>query len=148
PAGETKNGASDDEWLDLAKPVADANGAPDTDYDNSFEDTGAPSIAPGGADSGWASVRQRSGSFGDDEINPESFVSNEPSLRDHLTAQLPLVIHDHTHQLIGYHLIDMVDEAGYLHADLHQLALKLGAPYEMVEDVLTTLQTFDPVGVF
>ncbi len=93
-------------------------------------------------------MRQRSGSFSDDEINPESFVSNETSLRDHLTAQLPLAIHDHIQQLIGHHLIDMVDEAGYLHADLHQLALKLGAPLEMVEGVLATLQMFDPVGVF
>src|SRR5215813_13988817 len=31
PVAETKNGSSEDEWLDLAKPVADANGALDTD---------------------------------------------------------------------------------------------------------------------
>ncbi len=42
----------------------------------------------------------------------------------------------------------MVDEAGYLHADLEQLASKLGAPLGMVERVLATLQTFDPPGVF
>jgi RNA polymerase sigma-54 factor len=145
---EAKNGAGEDEWLDLAKPVSDANGAPDTDYGDSFPDTGAPSASPEGAESGWASLRQRSGSFTGDDFNPESYVSSEPSLRDHLTAQLPLTIHDHVRQLIGYHLIDMVDEAGYLHADLHQLALKLGAPLEMVEDVLAKLQTFDPPGVF
>jgi RNA polymerase sigma-54 factor len=148
PAPEVKQEASgDDEWLDLAKPIP-ADSALDTDYENSFADTGAPTMAPDGADSGWASMRLRSGSFSDDEINPESFVSNETSLRDHLTAQLPLAIHDHVQQLIGHHLIDMVDEAGYLHADLHQLALKLGAPLEMVEAVLATLQTFDPAGVF
>jgi RNA polymerase sigma-54 factor len=146
---EAKNGATaDDEWLDLAKPVSDSNGALDTDFGDSFPDTGAPSAPSDGADSGWASVRQRSGSFTGDDINPEAFVSSEPSLRDHLTVQLPLAIHDHVRQLIGSHLIDMVDEAGYLQADLHQLALKLGAPLEMVEDVLATLQTFDPPGVF
>ncbi len=42
----------------------------------------------------------------------------------------------------------MVDEAGYLHADLDQLAAKLGAPIELIEKVLATLQTFDPAGVF
>ena len=35
----------------------------DADYENSFADTGAPSAAPDGADSGWASMRQRSSSF-------------------------------------------------------------------------------------
>lgn len=149
PASEAKPETSgDDEWLDLAKPMPDANGTLDTDYENSFADTGAPNAALDGSDSGWASLRQRSGSFTDDEINPESFVSNETSLRDHLTAQLPLAIQDHVQRLIGYHLIDLVDEAGYLHADLDQLALKLGAPLEMVESVLATLQTFDPAGVF
>src|SRR5262245_27266202 len=76
PSPEAKQEASgDDEWLDLAKPIP-ADGALDTDYENSFADTGAPNAAPDGADSGWASMRQRSGSFSDDEINPESFVSN------------------------------------------------------------------------
>jgi RNA polymerase sigma-54 factor len=83
-----------------------------------------------------------------EEINPEAFVSSEPSLRDHLSEQLPLSIHGQAERLIGQHLIDMVDEAGYLHADLDQLAAKLGAPLDMVEKVLATLQTFDPAGVF
>jgi RNA polymerase sigma-54 factor len=87
-------------------------------------------------------------SFSGDDINPEAFVSSEPSLRDHLSEQLPLAIQDHVERLIGQHLIDMVDEAGYLHADLEQLATKLGAPLGMVERVLETLQTLDPAGVF
>jgi RNA polymerase sigma-54 factor len=54
----------------------------------------------------------------------------------------------HIERLIGQYLIDMVDEAGYLQADLEQLAFKLGASVPMVERVLATLQTFDPPGVF
>jgi RNA polymerase sigma-54 factor len=65
-----------------------------------------------------------------------------------LNEQLPLVFKDPAQRLIGHHLVDMVDEAGYLHADLEQLAAKLGAPLGMVERVLATLQTFDPPGVF
>jgi RNA polymerase sigma-54 factor len=141
---EGSESAGDDEWLDLGKPVAE----PDSDFDGSYSDGDA---APGMAedmDSGWASLRQRTGTFNGEEINPEAFVSSEPSLRDHLSEQLPLAVHDHVERLIGQYLIDMVDEAGYLHADLDQLATKLGAPRELVEKVLATLQTFDPAGVF
>ena len=42
----------------------------------------------------------------------------------------------------------MVDEAGYLPADLSALPEKLGAPPELVERVLASLQTLDPPGVF
>jgi RNA polymerase sigma-54 factor len=148
---EKQNGAADeDTWLDLGKPVPDSTAPLDTDYDNVFSNDA--NVNPAGADtpdSGWASLRERAGSFnGGEEPNPEAFVSSEPTLRDHLNEQLPLAITDQVQRLIGHHLIDMVDEAGYLHADLEQLATKLGAPLGMVERVLETLQTFDPPGVF
>ena len=138
---------NEEEWLDLAKPVAEADSGLETDFDGSYTDGGPPPGVPDGADSGCATLRQRTSSFDGEEINPEAFVTGEVSLRDHLSEQLPLGIHDPVERLIGQHLIDMVDEAGYLHADLDQLAEKLGAPAALVEKVLATLQTFDPVGV-
>ncbi len=148
PAPERTEQASDDEWLDLAKPVAEADGGLDGDYDGNYPDGSSQSAGSDGTDSGWASLRQRTSSFSDDEFNPEAYVSSEPSLRDHLTEQLPLVTSDQVERLIGQHLIDMVDEAGYLQADLDQLSAKLGAPFELVEKVLTLLQAMDPPGVF
>ena len=142
------NGQSSDEWLDLAKPVEDARGSLDTDMSDTFA-SAEPALAPSvGNDPGWASMRERAGSFSDDDANPEAFVSSEVSLRDHLSSQLPLAITGHAERMIGHHLIDMVDEAGYLHADLDQLATKLGAPRPLVDQVLSDLQTFDPPGVF
>jgi len=137
----------EDEWLDLAKPVAESDGSLDGDYDGSFADGGA---SAGAADdtSGWAALRQRAGSFNGEDINPEAFVSSDVSLRDHLSEQLPLVTRDHVERLIGQYLIDMVDEAGYLQAELDQLAAKLGAPLSLVEKVLGLMQTLDPPGVF
>ncbi len=145
---ERNEAAGEDEWLNLDKPVAEAEGGLDGDYDGGFSDGSPPAGMPDGIDSGWASLRQRTGSFDGEEINPEAFVSSEPSLRDHLSEQLPLTLHDHVERLIGQHLIDMVDEAGYLHADLDQLSAKFGAPLELIEKVLATLQTLDPPGVF
>jgi RNA polymerase sigma-54 factor len=145
---KASNGSTDDEegWLDLGKPNAGASDSLDADFTNVFPDAGAAQTPP--QDSGWASVRQRNGATSDDEINPEAFVSSEPSLRDHLNAQLPLSLKTQAERLIGAYLIDMVDEAGYLQADIGPLAEKLGAPVAMIERVLATLQTFDPPGVF
>lgn len=150
PPGEgptDSRSASEDEWLDLGKPVTEAGGGLDVeDYVNDG-DGSAPS-GGGDPDSGWANLRQRANSLPGDEVNPEAFVASDLTLRDHLSAQLPLVIEDPVERLIGQHLIDMVDEAGYLHADLDQLAVKLGAPLGLVERVLEALQTCDPAGVF
>ena len=49
--------------------------------------------------------------------------------------------------MIGRYLIDLVDEAGYLGADLAEVAEKLGTSAREVEAVLGILQTFDPTGI-
>jgi RNA polymerase sigma-54 factor len=93
----------------------------------------------------WASVG--SGGRPDDDYNLEAFVSAEVTLPDHLSRQLSLTVLDPVQRLIGQHLIDSVDEAGYLRGDLEVTAEKLGAPRSEIEKVLAELQTFDPPGV-
>ena len=93
----------------------------------------------------WASVG--AGGRPDDDYNLEAFVSAEVTLPDHLSRQLSLSVMDPVRRLIGQHLIDSVDEAGYLRGDLESMAEKLGAPVADVESVLRELQTFDPPGV-
>ena len=144
--------ASEENWLDLRQPVQDPSGGLDTDFGNVFQDggTGEP-VASGPLMQnglGWAGVSQRMNNGGDEENNLEAYVANEISLRDHLGAQLPLVLSEPVERLIGQYLIDLVDDAGYLQADLDGLAVKLGAPLKVVEGVLAKVQTFDPTGVF
>ncbi len=119
-----------------------------TGLDNVFpEDSGEP--APrAGADSAPAAYSEWGGSAprGDD-YNLEAFVSAEKTLADHLAEQLALAIADPARRMIGQHLIDLVDEAGYLTGDLDAVAEKLGAPMSEIEAVLAVLQTFDPPGV-
>lgn len=140
--------AQEESWLDLGnKSVADAESTYDTDYDNVYPDA-APAEAAGADNaSGWASLRQR-GSRSDDEVNIEAFVANDVSLRQHLSEQLPLVLKEPAERLIGQYLIDMVDEAGYLPADLSALPEKLGAPQGLIDHVLSSLQSLDPPGAF
>ncbi|MGO4681985.1 RNA polymerase factor sigma-54 [Hyphomicrobium sp. 2TAF46] len=149
----TEESATDDRWLDLREPVNDHTGGLDVDFGNVFQEpgTGEPgSGATSAATSGlsWANVSQRMHNGGDGDNDLEDFVANQISLRDHLSSQLPLTVSDPVERLIGQHLIDLVDEAGYIPENLEALAQRLGAPLELVESVLGKLQTFDPPGIF
>ena len=84
----------------------------------------------------------------DEESNLEAYVAEERTLRDHLTDQLVLAFADPAQRLIGHHLIDMTDEAGYLRGDLAGVAELLGAPLALVEQTLEVMQGFEPCGVF
>ena len=148
----TEESTADDRWLDLREPVNDHTGGLDVDFGNVFQEpgTGEPGLgATSAATSGlsWANVSQRMHN-GDDDNDLEDFVANQISLRDHLSSQLPLTVSDPIERLIGQYLIDLVDEAGYIPANLETLAQRLGAPLELVESVLGKLQTFDPPGIF
>ncbi len=87
------------------------------------------------------------GSTSRSDYNLERFVASEPSLSEHLAAQLALAVCDPARKLIGQYLIGLVDENGYLPADLSGVAEKLGASLAEVERVLAILQGFDPPGV-
>ena len=99
-------------------------------------------------DSGWATLGQGQGAGGGEESNLEAYVAEQLTLRDHLTTQLMLAFADPARRLIGQHLIDMTDEAGYLRGDLIAVAELLGAPIELVEETLCVMQGFEPCGVF
>jgi len=74
-------------------------------------------------------------------------VSGETSLVEHLLHQLNVEIDDPIDRLIGFHLIQSVDEAGYVTAELPALAQQVGCEETQVEATLKRLQAFDPSGV-
>jgi RNA polymerase sigma-54 factor len=134
--------------------VAEVNGSAaiedsfDTPIENVFPDSAEaprPAQAEPAAYSEWAGVG--SGGREDGDYNLEAFVSAETTLADHLGEQLALAVPDPVRRMIGRHLIDLVDEAGYLTGDLDAVAERLGAPQSEIDAVLATLQTFDPPGV-
>lgn len=145
--GDENSSAQSTQPLDLSTPVSDGGASLDTNFENVFQD-GGPTDSTAPRDTGWANVRSSGGSFSDNDHNLEEYVSGDISLKDYLNQQLTLVLSDPSERIIGQHLIDFVDEAGYLSADLEQLGDKLGAPADMIEGVLTALQTMDPPGVF
>jgi RNA polymerase sigma-54 factor len=87
------------------------------------------------------------GSFDDGPDGFESGLMVELSLQDHLAAQLDLAVTDPGQRIIGRHLIDAVDESGYLGEALDGMAERLGVALEKVEQVLRVIQGFEPSGV-
>lgn len=75
-------------------------------------------------------------------------LSESESLQDHLREQLQMAIADPAQRIIGLHLIDMVDERGYLPEDLSPVCEALGCNHDEVEAVLAQMQRFEPSGVF
>ena len=94
----------------------------------------------------WSSVGSGGGSF-DGERDFESTLSEQLNLRDHLLEQLNVATNDATKRLVGAYMIDLVDEAGYFRGDLSDVAGRLGAAPELVQQVLKLCQSFEPTGV-
>lgn len=150
PEGDPSSREADDgdgEWTVGQEPphlhgVGDAGGdvpqATDAPHNGREHDLGS-----------WAALRPSGHTASDGEGGGlENYVAAGITLADHLTEQLHVAIHDPAERMIGVHLIHMVDEAGYMHGDLDDLADKLGAPGSYVRKVLAMMQGFDPPGVF
>lgn len=124
-----------------------ADGDFDADYlENVFE---RERIDPGSEGGAFADARQmKSGSFDDPVSNIEEILSEKPTLRQHLLEQLSIDIDDPIDRIIGIHIIDQVDDAGYFRGSLESVAELLGCSVDRVDATLRRLQTFDPAGVF
>jgi len=119
-------------------------------HDNMYDSGEAPATASMPAPGGEASLTdwtQAKSGGGFDVEGMESSIAAELSLKDHLEAQLAIAALTPEDRLICLALIDGIDEAGYLRAELGDIVEKLGCEIEDVDAVLGVLKGFDPVGV-
>ncbi|WP_010162203.1 MULTISPECIES: RNA polymerase factor sigma-54 [unclassified Sphingomonas] len=86
------------------------------------------------------------GTGSEDGPDLDAFATTTLSLADHLLAQAGTAV-DGADLFIAAHLIDQIDDCGYLTAPLLDIATRLGVSLSRVEAVLATIQTFDPTGV-
>lgn len=75
-------------------------------------------------------------------------IPREKSLKEHITEQIDLAFDDSKEKLIGFFLLDSLQNSGYLKITTLEAASILKCEEALVEKVLKTLQTFDPSGVF
>ncbi len=142
---EVKSEALDTELAreDFSK-VADMDAGHENLYDG---DTPQPAAAAQSSPlTDWTTVKSGNAFDGDEDLL-ESTLADGGTLKDHLLDQLGIAALSPEKRLICLTLIDSVDEAGYLRADIAEVAERLGCELATVADVLRVLQGFDPVGV-
>ncbi|MBO9621792.1 MAG: RNA polymerase factor sigma-54 [Sphingomonas sp.] len=106
----------------------------------------SPTDAIGSLDGGLGLNGGSSGGGSEDGPDFENLGSSDLSLTDHLLAQAGASVAG-SDLFIAQHLIDQIDECGYLTVPLLDIANRLGVPLARVEGVLGIIQTFDPTGV-
>lgn len=133
--------------LTSAENLPSSSEAPlDTDFENNYDNSPADD---GLAGADYASpISGAGGSFEGDDRSLEQRLSERTTLRQHLLDQLNLDVRDVAERIIGMHLIEMLDDSGYMTGDLADLAVRLGCEIAVVEAMLGKLQRFDPSGVF
>ena len=123
---------------DAAEPAMDLDYATESHHQDSVTDGG-------GALDGRLSVAA-SGGAGEDGLGIDDFAASGISLADHLAAQAGTAFGP-ADMPLALHLIDLIDDAGYLTVGLLEVATRLGVPLARVEATLAIIQTFDPTGV-
>lgn len=120
----------------------------DADVDNVWtNDSVSDGPVPGGTEGGYENWSSSSYA-GDDLPGIEQTLADEESMREHLLSELGMLIETPMERLIGVHLIDMLDEAGYVQGSLEDLAERLGCDLAEVEAVLIKMQGVEPAGMF
>ena len=91
---------------------------------------------------------QAGGGAGEDDLPDISErADDEPTLAEHLEAQVGAAAPDRAAEFVARHLIGLLDEAGYLTATLREVAGDLGITIAEAEQGLAVVQSLDPTGV-
>lgn len=128
--------------------VSNADAPLDAEFEGTVFDDAPVDAAGGSSQLGLGSLGGGGRSAEGEETDFEARHSEAIDLKSHLAAQMDLVVDGADERLIAAHLVDLLDEAGYLTEATASVAERLGSPAAEVERVLERLQTLDPTGVF
>src|SRR5215472_39322 len=117
-------------------------------WEESAGSEGEGDIDRGGDPAAWASTSRTRRAADEDFPGLDQTLTRARTLRDHLMDQISVDIAAPADRLIAHHLLDLLDEAGYVQGTLTDVAERLGAGLAEVERVLDQLQRMDPAGVF
>jgi RNA polymerase sigma-54 factor len=142
---ETREGPADAAELLASGGEAAGEAALDVDLTAETFHHDSPSDSIGGLD---GSLGMSGAGAGGSEDGPDfdNFGNAALSLADHLMAQAGASV-DGADLFIAAHLIDQIDETGYLTAPLLDIANRLNVALARVERVLGVIHSFDPTGV-
>ena len=83
----------------------------------------------------------------EDFPNYENIVTKSATLQDHLTEQVSETDFDDKEKKIAEVIIGNIDDRGYLRSTVEEIAEQEGFTVEEIEDILDSVQRFDPIGV-
>jgi RNA polymerase sigma-54 factor len=118
----------------------------DADYDAETFHHDSPSDSGRGMDGGLGLTGNTGTNGPEDGPDFDMMAADAPSLHDHLMGQAGTAFSG-ADLMIASHLIDQIDEAGYLSISLLDLASRLALPRARIESVLGVIHNFDPTGV-
>jgi RNA polymerase sigma-54 factor len=98
-------------------------------------------------DTGDWSAQPSAGMADEDGPDISERGDDEPTLAEHLDAQVGAASPDDRTEFVARHLIGLLDEAGYLAVPLREVADDLGIALAEAEQALTVVQSLDPTGV-
>ncbi|UCI09012.1 RNA polymerase factor sigma-54 [Mesorhizobium sp. B1-1-8] len=143
--------AAGDDWFEAetewsAKAISDKL---DSSLENLFPDDPGTSERLGpDLTAQWKSASGGSAASSSEGFDVGEMAASAVTLREHVGEQIALAFPDPAERLIAGELADGLDEAGYLRADLKEVAVRLGADAAAVAHVLGVCQTFEPAGLF
>ena len=132
--------------MGAASDTLDADFAGETFHHDSPSDSAwkpEPETVGGG---GGSAADGGSGGYDSEGIDFDSFAGAATTLREHLIAQAGESMAG-PKLAIALQLIEAIDDAGYLDADIDELARRLGVDPGDVAQTLALVQRFDPSGV-
>lgn len=82
-----------------------------------------------------------------EEDNFENYIKKEETISDFLKEQLLYLNLSKEEIIIGYYIIENIDDDGYLRLDIKDIAEKLHADLHIVEKLLNDIKKFEPIGI-
>ncbi|MCW6507907.1 RNA polymerase factor sigma-54 [Lichenifustis flavocetrariae] len=113
------------------------------DADRSGGTTGEALDGHGLSTTTWNNAPSATG----ESAGPETYLSSTATLSEVLIEQLMLAVVDPAQRIIGFSLIDAIDEAGYLRESTATVAERLATSTARVEAVLAVIHGFEPTGI-
>ena len=120
----------------------------DVEYDNVWDTRSASDGGEGAIENrtNWLTAGPRGA--GDDGPDLENVAAEAISLREYLRGQVNVDLDDPIDRMIAGHLIEALDDAGYLTVDLAGVAEIMGCRRNRVAETLERLKRLDPPGIF
>lgn len=136
-----------EDWFDKPSSAEAMADRLDTSLENIFPDDPGTSDRLGPTlDAQWKTTSGNGSAF--EGFDLEAVAAATITLRDHVGEQIAHAFHDPALRLIAAELAENLDNAGYLHADMAEIAARLGADDTAMAQALAVCQAFEPAGIF